>query len=102
LHDAVLFVCVQPEVGLQPSSVQTSLSLQLGGGPPTHVPPLQASAVVQASLSLHGSVLFRCRQALAKQTSSVHGLASSQSGSMVHSIAVPARALRKSQMAGNG
>ena len=36
------------------------------------------------------------------QTSSVHGLASSQSGSVVHSIAVPARALRKSQVAGNG
>src|SRR6266446_3585582 len=69
---------------------------------PWQTPPAQTSPVVQATPSLHGSVLFRCRQALAEQTSSVHGLASSQPASVVHSIAVPARALRKSQVAGNG
>ena len=46
LHEAVLLVCTQPEAGLQLSSVHTLLSLQFGGGPPTHDPPLQASPVV--------------------------------------------------------
>jgi hypothetical protein len=57
-HGAVLLVCVQPEPGLQPSVVQTSLSLQLGGAPPTQLPPLQVSGVVQALPSLHGLLLF--------------------------------------------
>jgi hypothetical protein len=36
LHGAMFGVFVQPVCQSQPSSVQTSLSLQLGGGPPTH------------------------------------------------------------------
>src|SRR5204862_6714367 len=52
LQGLVLLVCVQPVAGLQPSVVQTLPSSQLGAAPPTHVPPLQASFVVQASPSL--------------------------------------------------
>ena len=38
--------------------MQTSLSSQTGvGPPPTHVPALHASTVVQASPSSHGAVL---------------------------------------------
>jgi hypothetical protein len=58
LHGLVLFVCTQPVDGLQVSVVQTLLLLQLGGGPPTHWPPLHASPVVQALLSLHGALLL--------------------------------------------
>jgi hypothetical protein len=39
---------------LQLSFVQPLLSLQSGAAPPTHVPPLHASFVVQALPSLHG------------------------------------------------
>src|SRR5439155_21998801 len=49
---SVLFVWVQPLVGSQPSVVQALLSSQLGGAPPTQLPPLQVSLVVQASPSL--------------------------------------------------
>src|SRR2546428_11251442 len=52
LHGAVLFVWVQPVAGLQLSVVQTFPSLQFGGGPPTHVPPLQVSFVVQALIGM--------------------------------------------------
>ena len=38
--------------------MQTSPSLQLGGGPPAQAPLLQASLVVQALLSLHAMPLF--------------------------------------------
>src|SRR5206468_585165 len=48
----VLFMCAQPLAGLQLSVVQTLLSSQLGGGPPTQAPLEQVSLVVQALLSL--------------------------------------------------
>ena len=77
----MLLVWVQPVPALQPSSVQTLPSSQLGGGPPTQLPPLQWSLVVQASLSLHGAVLLMWVQpVLAVQLSVVHGLPSSQLG----------------------
>ena len=38
-HGAVLLLFVQPVLVLHPSSVQTLLSLQLGAGPPTQIPP---------------------------------------------------------------
>jgi len=57
-HAAVLFVCTQPVAGAQVSVVHTLPSSQLGGGPPTQVPPpLQLSAVVQALLSLQAAVV---------------------------------------------
>ena len=56
-HDAVLLGCVQPKPVSHSSSVQTLLSLQLGAGPPTQMPPLHASAVVQALPSLHIALL---------------------------------------------
>ena len=52
------FECTQPWEGAQPSIVQKLPSSQLRGGPPTHVPPEQASFVVQALPSLHRAVLF--------------------------------------------
>src|SRR5207247_1180427 len=77
----VLFMCVQPLAGLQLSVVQTLCSSQLGGGPPTHVPPLHVSLVVQASPSLHGAVLFVWTQPVAGlQLSVVHMFPSSQLG----------------------
>src|SRR5207244_10793607 len=57
LQGAVLLVWTQPVAGSQPSSVQPLPSLQFGAGPPMQRPPLQASLVVQALLSLHGAVL---------------------------------------------
>ncbi len=62
LHGAVLFACRQPDAGLHESVVHTFPSSQLGAGPPTHAPPEQASPVVHALPSLHGAVLFACRQ----------------------------------------
>src|SRR5207249_3060368 len=53
---AVFGVCTQPVGGSHESSVQTFASLQLSGGPPTHAPLAQTSAVVQALPSLHGAV----------------------------------------------
>src|SRR5438034_211285 len=77
----VLFMCVQPLAGLQLSVVQTLWSSQLGGGPPTHVPPLHVSLVVQALPSLHGAVLFVWTQPVAGlQLSVVHTFPSSQLG----------------------
>ena len=57
-HGAVLLLCVQPVPVSHPSSVQTLLSLQLGAGPPTHVPPEHVSLAVQAFPSLQGAVLL--------------------------------------------
>ena len=57
-HGLVLFVCWQPVPGSQVSVVHTLWSQQLGGGPPTQAPPLQASVVVQALPSSHGSLLL--------------------------------------------
>ena len=58
LQDAVLFVLTQPVDGLHESFVHTLLSLQLGAGPPTQMPPAHVSAVVQALPSLQDAVLF--------------------------------------------
>src|SRR5207249_861779 len=69
-YGAVFCCWVQPVAGLQLSVVQTSPSSQLGAGPPTHVPPLQVSFVVQALPSLHGAVLFVWVQAPPLHTSS--------------------------------
>ena len=44
--------------GAQLSVVQTLLSLQLGSGPPTQIPALHVSPVVQALPSLHDRLLF--------------------------------------------
>jgi hypothetical protein len=69
---------------LQESSVQGLLSLQLGAGPPLHVPPPHVSFVVQALPSLHGLVLLTWTQppgtpkAAGLQESFVQGLLSSQ------------------------
>jgi hypothetical protein len=52
LQAAVLLVFTQPLAGLHESFVQTLLSSQLGGGPPTQLPLEHLSAVVQALLSL--------------------------------------------------
>src|SRR6266849_3536473 len=79
LHGAVLLVCTQPVAGTQLSSVQTLPSSQLGAGPPTQVPPLHASLVVQAFPSLHGLVLLVCTQPVCVlQVSGVQTLPSSQ------------------------
>src|SRR5207247_5347080 len=72
LHGAVLFVWTQPVAGSQLSVVHTFPSSQLGAGPPTHVPPLHVSFVVQASPSLHGAVLFVWTQPVAGLQLSVH------------------------------
>ena len=81
LHDAVLFVLTQPVAGLHESFVQALLSLQLSAGPPTQVPPLHVSPVVQAFPSLQGSVLFALTQPVAGlHESFVHALPSLQLG----------------------
>src|SRR5438876_145920 len=81
LQELVLFVCVQPLAGVQPSVVQTLPSSQLGGAPPTHVPPLQVSPVVQAFPSLQGLELLVCVQPVAElQVSVVQTLPSAQLG----------------------
>src|SRR5262249_61892267 len=51
--------------GTQLSSVHTFPSSQLGGAPPTQLPPAHVSFVVQALLSLQGAVLFVCAQPVA-------------------------------------
>ena len=65
---------------LQESSVHPLASLQSGGAPPTQVPTLHASPVVQAFPSLHAAVLFVWTQPVTGlQESSVQPLASLQS-----------------------
>jgi len=61
----VLFVKTHPVAGLQLSVVQTLLSPQPMGAPGWHVPPPQASPVVQAFPSLHGLVLLAKAQPVA-------------------------------------
>ena len=76
-----MLVWAQPVAELQVSSVHTFPSSQLGDAPPTHLPPLHLSLVVQAFPSLHGAVLLLCTHPVVElQESSVHGLASSQPG----------------------
>jgi hypothetical protein len=86
LQGSELFVWVQPVAPVQPSVVQTLLSLQSGPAPPTQMPPAHASSVVQALPSSHGSLLFTCVQPVAGlQPSSVHPLLSLQfTGSLMH------------------
>src|SRR6266849_2885098 len=92
LHGLVLLVCTQPVSGLQASVVQTLPSSQLGAGPPTQVPPLQVSLVVQAFPSLQGLVLLVCTQPVAGlQLSSVQTLPSSQLGAGPPTHAPPAQ-----------
>jgi hypothetical protein len=72
---------VQPDAGVQASSVQTLPSSQLGGAPPAQTPPAQVSLVVQALPSSQGAVLLVCVQPVAGlQASSVQTLPSSQLG----------------------
>src|SRR5262249_26559846 len=81
LQDAVLFVCVQPVAGLHESSVHGFPSSQLRAGPPTQVPPLHVSAVVQALPSSQDAVLLVCTQPVAMlQLSFVQTLPSLQLG----------------------
>ena len=79
LQGNVLLVLTHPIAGLHESSVQTLPSLQLGAGPPTHVPPLHASVVVQAFPSSQGAVLLVLTQPVAGlHESAVQVLPSSQ------------------------
>ena len=74
-------LCWQPVGDTQESVVQPLLSSQLAGGPPTQLPPLQVSLVVQASPSLHGAVLFAYTHPVpGSQLSSVQTLPSLQFG----------------------
>jgi hypothetical protein len=81
LHGPALLTCAHPVAGLHESSVQVLPSLQSGAGPPTHTPFAQASPVVQALPSLHGTVLAECTQPMAGlHASSVQRFPSSQLG----------------------
>jgi hypothetical protein len=57
-HELALGAFTHPLPELQVSVVQALPSLQLGGAPPTHAPPLQVSAVVHASPSSQPNALF--------------------------------------------
>ena len=77
-QSAVLARFWQPRALSQLSVVQTLLSLQLGGAPPTQPPPEHKSPVVQALLSVHDPVLLTKLQPVALlQLSVVQGLLSS-------------------------
>lgn len=68
----------QPEFALQLSVVQRLPSLQGELAPAAHLPPLQASPVVQKSLSLQGALLLlKIQPFFTSQPSSVHRLPSS-------------------------
>ena len=73
-------VCWHPPLASQVSVVQAMPSSQLRAGPPTHPPPLQVSFVVHGLPSLQGALLLVWLQVPdgAEQSSSVHGLPSSQ------------------------
>ena len=76
---AVLLALVHPSLGSQPSLVHGLLSSQLGGTPPLHTPPVQASLVVHALPSWHAAVVLANTQpSLASQLSAVQTLPSSQ------------------------
>jgi hypothetical protein len=78
---AVLLLLTHPVAGSQESLVHVLPSSQLGAGPPTQAPPLQASAVVQASPSLQANVLLALTHPVAgSQESSVQTFPSSQTG----------------------
>jgi len=59
-HGFVLGTCLQPVAESQESVVQGLLSLQLRGGPPTQLPLLHASLVVQALPSSHAPGTLAC------------------------------------------
>jgi hypothetical protein len=76
---AVVGANAHPLVGSQLSAVQPLPSLQTKAVPPAQVPPLQASALVQALPSLQGIAAAMATQPLAGlHKSKVHGLLSSQ------------------------
>ena len=76
-HANVLKVCAQPLAGSQVSVVQANPSSQLEPEPGTHAPPLHASPVVHALLSLQDAVLaLKVHPSAASQPSLVHGLPS--------------------------
>jgi hypothetical protein len=74
----VLFVNLQPELGLHESVVQGLLSLHVSALPPLQLPHEHLSFVVQALPSLHGAVLSVCLHLPETNASSVQGLPSSQ------------------------
>jgi hypothetical protein len=77
----VLSLNTQPVAGLQESSVQGFPSEQTRIAPPAHVPPLQASDVVQALLSLQGAALSAwTHPVIGSHESSVQRLSSSHPG----------------------
>jgi hypothetical protein len=76
LHGLLLSGCRQPSETSQVSSVQPLLSSQFGAPPPTHVPPEQASFIVQALPSLQELVLLVNTQTPPWQESVVHPLLS--------------------------
>jgi uncharacterized protein YfdQ (DUF2303 family) len=76
----LLLVNTQPDVGLQESSVQTLLSLQITGEPEVPTPFTQASPDVQALLSLYTFelLLVKTQPDVGLHESSVQTLLSSQ------------------------
>jgi hypothetical protein len=93
LQGAVLGVLTQPVAGAQVSVVQGLVSAQLGGVPPTHVPPAHASPVVHALPSLQAAELGVCTQPVAgAQVSVVQGLVSAQLGGAPPTHVPPAHA----------
>jgi hypothetical protein len=92
LHGAVLLLWKQPEIALQPSSVQGFPSLQLRAGPPTQTPPLHTSPVVQMLPSLQEAALLAWVQPLpVLQASFVQGLLSLQLGAAPPTHTPPAQ-----------
>ena len=81
VHAMVFATYLHPVALSQLSVVQRILSSQMGAGPPTHAPAEQASAVVQALLSVQPSELLTYLQPDAgSQLSVVQTLPSSQFG----------------------
>ena len=79
LQAPVTAAWAQPFAGSQVSLVQTFLSSQLGAGPGTHTPPLQASPTVHSEPSLQLPAIGTCWQPnVLSQLSEVHTLVSSQ------------------------
>ncbi len=82
----VLFVLLQPPLLSHVSVVHGLPSSHRLGTADMHVPPLQVSPLVQASLSSQGAVLYAATHPLpGAQVSSVHGLPSS------HAMDLPAQ-----------
>jgi hypothetical protein len=79
-HAAMLFVKTHPPAAaLHESSVHPLLSLQVGGGPPTHDPTKHRSPVVHGLPSSHVAVLFvKTHPTPGTHESSVHAFASTQ------------------------